>query len=92
MDKVTMVLRPAEPGTHTRMHLSLLLTEPWPAAQLADLVAALQMAAGVRRVRVVLCAGREWDWLGEWAEAAVEVAGGQWADVEVRCGDRRAAR
>lgn len=91
MDKVTMVLRPAELGAHTRMHLTVVLREPWQAWQLADLCAALQMASGARRARVVLCAGREWDWLGEWAEAAVEVAG-QWADVEVRCGDRRAAR
>ena len=73
MDKVTMVLRPAELGAHTRVSVSVVLMEPWQAWQLADLCAALQMAVAARKVRVVLCAGREWDWLGEWAEAADDV-------------------
>jgi len=91
MDKVTMVLRPAELGAHTRVYLSAVLMEPWKGWQLADLCAALQMAAAARKVRVVLRAGKEWDWLGEWAEAAVEVEG-EWAEVEVRCDHRRTAR
>jgi hypothetical protein len=90
MDRVTMVLRPAM-GSHTRLHLSAELMEPWEPCRLVDLCAALQVLAGPRRVRLVLCAEREWDWLGEWAEAALE-ASVRWADVEVRCGSRRAAR